>query len=148
VFGQAGRGLVNQLKINPKSVLRTGTLSKAFGAYGGFVAAPRLIKELLISKSRPFIFNTSLPPAILAAAGGALVQMLQNENAGRQLLANAAVFKAQLANAGLNFGDSNSQIVPLLVPGNDRVQLFAARLEALGIRVSAIRSPTVAAGTE
>ncbi|MFN8389083.1 MAG: 8-amino-7-oxononanoate synthase [Bdellovibrionota bacterium] len=146
VFGAAGEGLRPDL-----SPIVTGTLSKAFGAYGGFIGGPPVLRELLLSRSRQFIFNTSLPPAILAGAIEAIKRVREaatSEPLGKRLLENASFFREELGRRGFDTLDSTSHIVPVLVPGNAEVMKLSQRLLEAGILVPAIRAPTVAKGKE
>ncbi len=147
VFGDSGRGLVAALGLGGQVQCCTATLSKALGSYGGVVAGSALLRRLLINKSRPFIYNTALPPGVVQGAAQALRILQREPILGSQLLRRAAIFRDLLAAGGLNVMKSQSQIIPLLIGNNERALLLSQRLRALGIIAMAIRSPTVPAGT-
>ncbi len=148
VFGRNGRGLIDACGISRDEALTTGTLSKAFGAYGGFVAGRSVLRELLLSTARPFIFNTSLPVSVLGGALAALELLERGPELGLELLSRAERFRAKLRSSGLNTLRSASQIVPVIVPGNFEVQRFSAVLREQGINAPAIRAPSVPKGSE
>jgi len=122
--------------------LQMGTLSKAIGAYGGYLCASAPVIELMKNRARPLIYSTALPPAIVAAAIAALDLIAGDPALAAMPLAKARAFTAR---AGLR--PATSQIVPVIV-GAAEAALAAARfLEAEGFLVVPIRPPTVPAGT-
>jgi glycine C-acetyltransferase/8-amino-7-oxononanoate synthase len=147
IFGPGGSGLVRELHLEKSIDLAMGTFSKALGGYGGFVACSERMRRLLINRARAFMYTTALSPAAIGAALGALTCLAQRPDLGAQLLANADFFRRRLQTAGLNTGESRSQIIPLMVGDNGRVVSLAERLRTQGILVAAIRPPTVPAGT-
>lgn len=146
-FGPGGAGLVRQAGVEGKVNVSMGTLSKALGGYGGFVACTDLVRRALIHKARSFIYSTALPPAMVGAALGALEVLAENPGWGSELLSRAAGFRARLQAAGLDTGVSESQIVPVMVGDNARAVRFHARLLEAGLLAVAIRPPTVPRGT-
>lgn len=147
VFGPGGSGLVRELGLEQDVNVSMGTLSKALGGYGGFIACSAQMRELMINTARPFIFSTGLPPASAASALAAIGVMAERPGMGRDLLENAARLRRRLRDAGLDTGSSSSQIVPVIVGENHIAVEMAERLKARGILVAAIRPPTVPAGT-
>lgn len=147
ICGPGGSGIVRELQLEKSVDFAMGTLSKALGGYGGFVACSKRAHQLLISRARAFIYTTALPPAVIGAALGALTCLKQRPDLGARLLANADFFRGRLQSAGLDTGASRNQIIPLMVGNNGRTLSIAARLRAAGILVAAIRPPTVPAGT-
>ena len=147
VFGPAGRGVAAELSISDQVGLLTGTLSKAFGSYGGFVAGTEAVKQLLVHRARPFIYNTAVPPAVLLAASESLQLMQSDAELGARLLALADHFRCQLTKQGCRVGESTSQIVPVMVGDNQLAVQLAERLQQAGVYVRAIRPPTVPSGT-
>ena len=142
VFGHGGTGVIRKACAESQINCSMGTLSKALGGYGGFVACSLEMRHWLIHKSRSFVYSTALPPAMVGAAQGALQCLQENPEMGRQLLDRAALFRARLNAAGLDTGLSESQIIPVMVGENER----AVRLQQ-GILAVAIRPPTVPRGT-
>ncbi len=125
-----------------KSILQTGTLSKSAGALGGYVCGSRTLIEYLHSASRPLIYSTALPPAVLAAAITALKITRQDDGLRAAPLRHAQFFCSQLG-----LPAPYSAIVPLILGEEARVLDAAQRLQEAGFIVSAIRPPTVPPGT-
>jgi 8-amino-7-oxononanoate synthase len=122
--------------------LQMGTLSKALGAYGGYICASAAVIELLRSRARTLIYSTGLPPAIVAAADAAL-QLIEREPAYAALpLAKAKAFAR-----GAGLPEAVSPIVPVILGTADAAIEGAQLLEAHGFLVAAIRPPTVPRGT-
>lgn len=147
VFGPKGSGLVSELGLEPLVNISLGTLSKAFGGYGGFVACSKSVRAFLINHARSFIYSTALPPPVVAAALGALQVIEDNCDLGAQLLKNAAAFRNRLQEAGLDTGNSASQIVPVIVGENSKTLAVSQKLRGHGIIGVAIRPPSVPRGT-
>ncbi|MFV1966994.1 MAG: 8-amino-7-oxononanoate synthase [Pirellulaceae bacterium] len=147
VFGPAGAGLVREHELESDVNVAMGTFSKAFGSYGGFVAGSESMCDWLINRARTFMYTTALPAAALAASMEALRIVKQERNLGDQLLSRAAFFRGELQNAGLDIGDSLSQIVPVLIGDTKRTVDLSQRLRERNILALPIRPPTVPAGT-
>ncbi len=147
VFGSGGSGLVRAHGLESAVNLSMGTVSKALGGYGGFVACSEALRALLVNRARAFIYTTAPPPAAVGAALGALELLEQNPGWGAELLRRAAVFRAALCAAGLDVMQSASQIIPIQVGANARALELAEKLRAAGLLVIAIRPPTVPEGT-
>lgn len=146
VFGPSGFGLAETIELAPTTVVM-GTLSKALGVSGGYVACSGLVRDYLINRAGGFIFSTAPSPLVLGAALCAwkLLPGLGPERAA--LLHRAERLRASLRELGLDTGASATQIVPVIL--GDPVRTVQARdaLAALGIRVSAVRPPTVPQGS-
>ncbi|NOQ22461.1 MAG: 8-amino-7-oxononanoate synthase [Candidatus Aegiribacteria sp.] len=144
VFGNGG-GICRELGIRPHTVI--GTLSKALGSYGGFVAGNADLIKYLINNARTFIYSTGLPPAAPAAALKALDIIESKPCCGRKLLDMAADFRGMIESSGFSTAPSESQIVPVRVGENRKAVAFSEYFERNGISAVAIRPPTVPAGT-
>ena len=147
VFGPKGSGLVRELGLEPLVNIALGTLSKAFGGYGGFVTCSKSVRAFLINHARSFIYSTALPPPVVAAALGALRVVEESSDLGAQLVNNAAAFRNNLQAGGLNTGNSASQIIPVMVGENSQTLAISQKLREHGIIGVAIRPPTVPKGT-
>jgi len=147
VFGPGGAGLVAQLGLHDGVDIHMGTLGKALGSFGAYVAGSRVLIDQLINRARSFIFTTGLPPAAAAAAEAAIDVCSREPERARGLLARAAELGARLRSAGLNVPHVDSQILPIIIgqvrPTVDTAEALLGR----GIYVAAIRPPTVAEGT-
>jgi glycine C-acetyltransferase/8-amino-7-oxononanoate synthase len=124
-----------------------GTLSKALGSFGGFVACSSTVRDWLIQSARSFVFSTALPPACAGAALGALRALAAEPDLGARARAKADRMRARLASAGLDLGASASPILPIRIGDPSAAVRIAACLRGEGIRVGAIRPPTVPPGT-
>jgi len=144
VFGEGG-GLCVEQGIRPRILV--GTLSKALGSYGGFIACDSVIREFLVNRARTFIYSTGLPPASVAAGKAAVNLVRSHPSMGKKLLEKAAVFRGMLKKRGFSTDPSESQIVPLVIGAGDDALAVAGRLRREGVSAVAIRPPTVPAGT-
>jgi 8-amino-7-oxononanoate synthase len=122
--------------------LQMGTLSKAIGAYGGYLCASRAVINLMRTRARTFIYSTGLPPPAIAAAIAAL-DVIAREPAYAAL----PLHKARLFTRALNLPEAQSAIVPVIVGETDAALKASELLRDEGFLVVAIRPPTVAAGT-
>jgi 8-amino-7-oxononanoate synthase len=147
VFGPTGAGLAEALGAGEGITATVGTLSKALGGIGGFVAASREVCQLLVNRARSFIYTTALPAAACEAAREAL-RIAQAEPERRQrLLQMAKNLRQALQAKGFDIGRSASQIVPVIVGQPERAMAMAAALMDQGIFCPAIRPPSVPPGT-
>ena len=115
VFGAGGRGTCEHSEIEDRVHIRVGTLSKALGSLGGFVAGAAPLIEWLVNKCRPYIFSTAAPAAVCAAGIAALRIVDQEPHRRRQLLARAAQLRQRLTAQGWNVGSGSSQIIPVIL---------------------------------
>ena len=126
--------------------VRIGTLSKALGCVGGFVAGSRPLIEWLVNRARPYVFSTAAPAATSAAAIAALEIVQQEPQRRAALLAQAEALRTELASRGWNTGSSASQIIPIIVGDPERAVSLSLKLREHGLFVPAIRPPTVPEG--
>lgn len=147
VFSPAGAGRAAELGLGPDVHLGMGTLSKALGGAGGYVACSEAMRDWLVNRARSFIYSTAPAPAAVGAALGALDVLQREPQLGAELLRRAGLFRERLQAAGLDTMASASQIVPVLVGEAGRALALSARLESAGILAVAIRPPTVPEGS-
>lgn len=146
VLGQNGRGSVNHFGLDGRVDVQVGTLSKAIGVLGGYVASTRALIELLWHKGRPFLFSTSHPPGVTAAILAAL-DMLENEpQLIERLWANTRYFKAELQQMGFKTGRSQTPITPVIAGDERKALLLSDKLFERGVFAQGIVFPTVARG--
>lgn len=146
VLGANGKGTLEELGVSHPSIIQMGTLGKALGSFGAFVAGPKSLIDLLISKSRPFIFTTALPPAICAASIKALDIVEDEAERRARLKTNYEYLRAGLNKGGLQTLGS-TQIIPVIVGDADKAVKASERLLERGIFIQAIRPPTVPDGS-
>jgi 8-amino-7-oxononanoate synthase len=147
VAGPGGAGRAAECGLAGDRLIALGTLSKALGGYGGFVACSSALRDLLVNRARSFIYTTALPPASAGAALGALEILRAEPHRGPILRQRAARFRAGLRAAGFDTLGSETQIVPVQIGDNRRALDLSASLEAEGVLAVAIRPPTVPVGT-
>ncbi len=146
VFGAQGRGACEAAGIEERVDVRVGTLSKALGGIGGFVAGRRSLIEWLVNRARPYVFSTALPPAAAAAAEAALKIVRAKPERRTKLLESAALLRSELAAAGWDIGPSTTQIIPLVIGAAAETMRLAAALRERGFLVPPIRPPSVPEG--
>ena len=143
IFGPHGSGLVRQLNLGTAVNISMGTLSKALGGYGGFIACSETVKALMVNRARAFIYTTALPPAVIGSALGALKVLKDNPSLGQTLQENAGFFRSKLKEAGLKTGPSETQIISIIVGNPAKTLELSRQLAARDILAVAIRPPTV-----
>ncbi|MBN2736232.1 MAG: 8-amino-7-oxononanoate synthase [Spirochaetales bacterium] len=146
VFGPWGSGLVRELGLEKRVDVIIGTLGKAFGVFGAFIASSLGLKEYLVNHSRPFIFTTALPPFVLGALKKA-TEIIACDKRGIKLLEQAKMVREMLNQIGINTGGSESQIIPMIIGDNARAIGLMEKLLSQGYFAPAIRPPTVPLGT-
>jgi glycine C-acetyltransferase len=146
VLGKNGRGSVNHFGLDGRVDLQMGTLSKAIGVLGGYVAGPQPVRDFLIHRARPFLFSTSHPPGVAAACIAAIDVLLAEPERIDQLWRNTARFKDGLKRLGFETGASETPITPVIVGKGAVAMDFSDRLFKLGVFAQGIGFPTVAEG--
>ena len=144
VLGKAGRGSVDHYGLHGRVAIQVGTLSKAIGSLGGYVAGSQDLRDMLIQRARPILFSTSAPPAVAAACLEA-IRVLEEEPAlHEQLWTNTRRFKAELGRLGFDTGVSETPITPVMMGDSAMAGRFSDRLFDEGIFAQPIVFPTVA----
>ena len=146
VLGLRGRGVAELVGVEDRVSVRVGTLSKAFGCAGGFVAGSRSLIDWLVNRARPYVFSTAMPPPVAAAARAALDLVRAEPEPRRRLLDRAGALRGRLSALGWDVGASASQIIPVVVGDPGRAVALAAKLLEQGLFVPAVRPPTVPEG--
>jgi len=144
VFGRNGRGTVDHFDMHGRVDVQVGTLSKAFGSLGGYVAGSRDLIEFLHHRARPFLFSTSHPPSVTASCLAALDLLLEEPELIERLWENTRFLKAGLQAHGFNTGISESPITPVMVGDGAKAMQFSDRLFEAGVFAMGIAFPTVA----
>lgn len=143
VYGAQGGGLLEELELQSHVLAKLGTLSKALGGVGGYVAGQTKVIEYLVNRCRSYMFSTAPPGPALAAASSAL-QLLRGMSEQRvQLRAQASELRHALRQIGWNVPVGDSPIIPVVVGSEQRALWFSQQLRNVGIVVPAIRPPTV-----
>jgi len=144
VFGKNGCGTVDHFGLHGRVDVQVGTLSKAIGALGGYVAGSQALIEFLYHRARPFLFSTSHPPAVAAACLGAIEVLETEPQLIERLWDNTRFFKSGLQALGFNTGTSESPITPVIVGDGARAMKLSDELFQEGVFAQGIGFPTVA----
>lgn len=144
VLGRNGRGSVDHFGLHGRVAVQVGTLSKAVGVLGGYVAGSTSLRDLLTQRSRPFLFSTSHPPAVAAACLEAIHVFEEEPELLDRLWANTRRFKAELGRLGFDTGVSETPITPIIVGDSARAIRFSDRLFEEGVFATSVVYPTVA----
>jgi 8-amino-7-oxononanoate synthase len=147
VFGATGGGLVEALDVHDGVTVHVGTLGKALGCAGAFVAARGDVVEMLVNRARSFIYTTALPPPVVGAVDAALDIVAAEPERRRTVLERAATLRRRLEALGFAIPPGESPIVPVIAGDSARAMAWSRALLDRGVFVQAIRPPTVPAGT-
>jgi 8-amino-7-oxononanoate synthase len=146
LFGQHGRGLAEHLGVEGRTHVHVGTLSKALGCAGGFVAGSKRLCDWLVNRARSYVFSTAHPAANCAAAAAALAIVRDEPQRRQRVLALGDRLRGRLRDLGLQTGASSTQIVPVIVGDSAKAMELAAKLRERGFFLPPIRPPTVPLG--
>jgi glycine C-acetyltransferase len=144
VLGRNGRGSVDHFGLHGRVAIQVGTLSKAIGVLGGYVAGSQDLRDLLTQRARPFLFSTSHPPAVVAACLEAIHVLEEEPELIERLWANTRRFKAELVRLGFDTGSSETPITPVMMGDSSTAARFSDRLFEEGVFAQPIVYPTVA----
>ncbi|KEQ26543.1 glycine C-acetyltransferase [Paenibacillus tyrfis] len=144
VLGKNGKGSTDHFGLHGRVHIQVGTLSKAVGAVGGYVACEQVLKDYLIHKARPFLFSTSQTPAVAATCLAAIQVLKQSDELITKLWANASYFRSKVQELGFDTGGSETPIVPVIVGDPAKTMRFSDLLLEEGIFAQGIVYPTVA----
>ncbi|MDR7869260.1 MAG: glycine C-acetyltransferase [Tissierellaceae bacterium] len=147
VLGESGRGTVDHFDLHGRVDFSIGTLSKAIGAVGGYVAGSQTMYDWLSHRARPVLFSTSLPPATIGAIIEALKMLMESTEYTDRLWDNAKYFKEKLGRLGFNTGKSGTPITPVIIGEEAKTMEFSRNLMNYNVFVSGIVFPTVPKGT-
>lgn len=146
VLGKNGRGTVDHFGLHGRVQIQIGTLSKAIGVLGGYVAGPKVLRDYLIHRARPFLFSTSHPPAVTAACHAAIDVLLEESELIDRLWDNARFFQKGLRDLGYDTGNSQTPITPVIIGDEALTMKFSDELFHEGVYAQGIVFPTVPKG--
>ncbi len=147
VLGPNGAGVVAKLGLGSRVDVQMGTLGKALGGFGAYVAGTRKLREFLINRCRSLIFTTALPPAAMAMAVAAVDLLYKEPQRRLALWHNIRAMREGLRRIGFSLSDSQSQIQPLIIGDAEKCMAFSEALLQKGVFAQGIRPPTVPQGT-
>ena len=142
-----GAGTVKHFGLQDKIDFQIGTLSKAIGVVGGYVAGTKELIDWLKAQSRPFLFSTSLAPGDTKAITESVKKLMVSTELHDRLWDNAHYLKSGLEKLGFNIGESETPITPVIIGDEKQTQVFSKRLKDEGVYVKSIVFPTVPRGT-
>jgi 8-amino-7-oxononanoate synthase len=147
IYGPNGAGIVAKMGLGDRVLVQMGTLGKALGGFGAYVAGSTALCDLIVNRCRSFVFTTSLPPAVMAMAIAALDIVKKEPERRRSLWENCARLQSGLKALGYSISNSQSQILPLMVGDANECMRLSEQLLGRGIFAQGIRPPTVPPGT-
>ncbi|MDD3113203.1 MAG: glycine C-acetyltransferase [Candidatus Izemoplasmatales bacterium] len=147
VLGHSGRGTVDHFGLHGKIDFIVGTLSKAIGVVGGYVATKKNVKEWLLHRARPLLFSTAIPPMALGAIIESVKMLMESDEYTKKLWDNARYFKQGMHALGFDIGHSETPITPVMIGEEAKTMAFSKALLDEGVFVSGIVFPTVPLGT-
>jgi len=148
VLGATGRGTAEHFGLQSEIDIHMGTMGKAVGCFGAYVAASEEIVDYLVNRARSFIFSTSLPPAVMASCIAAfdIIDSPVGVELRNHLAGNSSFFRTGLQSAGFDIRESETQIIPVMVGDAEKTMDFSSALFDAGVYVQGIRPPTVPVG--
>ncbi|MBI5307321.1 MAG: aminotransferase class I/II-fold pyridoxal phosphate-dependent enzyme, partial [Planctomycetes bacterium] len=146
VLGRGGRGIVDFYNLHGRVDVESGTLSKAFGVVGGYIAGSKRLTDYLVQRGRPFLFSSAVTAADVAACIAAVEILMASDALVNQLLSNTAFFQEQMRVSGFNLGQTKTPITPIMIGDARTAKDFSRRLFEEGIFAQAIGFPTVPPG--
>src|SRR3989339_861814 len=146
MLGRGGRGIVDHFNLHGKIDIEVGTLSKAFGVVGGYIAGSKQLTDYLAQKGRPFLFSSAVTAADVAACRAAVDALIASDILVKQLWENTAFFQEKIKHAGFNIGNTKTPITPIILGDTKVARDFSRMLFEDGIFAQAIGYPTVPIG--
>lgn len=146
VLGRGGRGIVDHFNLHGKVDVEVGTMSKAFGVVGGYIAGSKRLTDYLAQKGRPFLFSSAVTAADVAACITAVDILTASDSLVKQLWDNTAFFQEKMRQIGFNLGNTKTPITPVMIGDVKVAKDFSQRLFEEGIFAQAIGYPTVPTG--
>ena len=148
VLGRAGRGVADHFGLHGRVDIEIGTLSKAFGVVGGYIAGKKAIVDYLRQRARPFLFSSAVTPADIAACIAAVDILAESGELVEKLWANTKYFKEKMKALGFDLGQSVTPITPVMIGDTHKARAFSQKLFEHGVFTMAIGFPTVPKGKE
>ncbi len=146
VLGRGGRGIVDHFNLHGRVDIEVGTLSKAFGVVGGYIAGSKRLTDYLAQKGRPFLFSSAVTAADVAACIAAVDTLTALDTLVKQLWQNTEFFQEKMRRIGFNLGNTKTPITPVMIGDAKIAKDFSQRLFEAGIFAQAIGYPTVPIG--
>jgi len=146
VLGRGGRGIVDHFNLHGRVDIEVGTLSKAFGVVGGYIAGSKRLTNYLAQKGRPFLFSSAVTAADVAACIAAVDSLIASDTLVKQLWQNTEFFQEKMRQIGFNLGQTKTPITPVMIGDAKIAKDFSQKLFEEGVFAQAIGYPTVSIG--
>ena len=146
VLGRGGRGIVDHFNLHGRVDIEVGTLSKAFGVVGGYIAGSKRLTDYLAQKGRPFLFSSAVTAADVAACIAAVDILIASDTLVKQLWQNTVFFQKKMKRIGFNLGNTKTPITPVMIGDAKVAKDFSQKLFEEGVFAQAIGYPTVPMG--
>ena len=146
VLGRGGRGIVDHFKLHGRVDIEVGTLSKAFGVVGGYIAGSKRLTDYLAQKGRPFLFSSAVTAADAAACIAVVDALIASDVLVKQLWQNTEFFQEKMRQIGFNLGQTKTPITPVMIGDAKIAKDFSQKLFEEGVFAQAIGYPTVSIG--
>src|SRR3990170_5212115 len=146
VLGRGGRGIVDHFNLHGRVDIEVGTMSKAFGVVGGYIAGSKKLTDYLAQKGRPFLFSSAVTAADVAACIAAVDSLIASDSLVKQLWQNTELFQERMRQIGFNLGKTKTPITPVMIGDAKIAKDFSQRLFEEGVFAQAIGYPTVSIG--
>src|SRR3990172_2879513 len=146
VLGRGGRGIADHFNLHGRVDIEVGTLSKAFGVVGGYIAGSKRLADYLAQKGRPFLFSSAVTASDVAACIAAVDSLIASDTLVKQLWQNTGLFQEKMKRIGFNLGNTKTPITPLMIGDAKVAKDFSQKLFEEGIFAQAIGYPTVPIG--
>ncbi len=146
VLGRSGRGIVDHFNLHGRIDIEAGTMSKAFGVVGGYIAGTKSLTDYLAQKGRPFLFSSAVTAADVAACIAAVDTLIASDALVRRLWENTSFFQEKMKQTGFNLGRTETPITPIMIGDAKLAKDFSQMLFKEGIFAQAIGYPTVPMG--
>jgi len=143
VLGRSGRGIVDHFNLHGRIDIEVGTMSKAFGVVGGYIAGTKRLTDYLAQRGRPFLFSSAVTAADVAACIAAVDTLIASDALVRQLWENTSFFQEKMKQTGFNLGRTETPITPIMIGDAKAARDFSQMLFKEGIFAQAIGYPTV-----
>jgi glycine C-acetyltransferase len=146
VLGRSGRGIVDHFNLHGRIDIEVGTMSKAFGVVGGYIAGTKRLTDYLSQKGRPFLFSSAVPAADVAACIAAVDTLIASDALVKKLWENTSFFQGKMKQIGFDLGHTETPITPVMIGDAKKASEFSRMLFEEGIFAQAIGYPTVPMG--
>ena len=146
VLGKGGKGIVDHFNLHGKVDIEVGTMSKAFGVVGGYIAGAKRLTDYLVQRGRPFLFSSASTAADVAACIAVVDTLVKSDNLVNKLWTNTKFFQDRIKRIGFNIGNTKTPVTPVMIGDAKIAKDFSQKLFETGVFAQSIGYPTVPLG--